>query len=98
MRQHHFIVIAEKDDDGIVTFTLDDAQAFSSFNDGVVWDTNSEQWYLIDDRDDPHAKETYADDELFQQVLRKCLSYSKMVTTLVRMSNAVGKPTMSDDV
>lgn len=90
MKQHHFTVVAEVDDNGIVSLWLDNEYGEHYSETGVVWDTEREEWYMLDDKNDPDMEVTRKSDDLSRAVLTKCLSYANIVTTFVKMNNALG--------
>lgn len=92
MKQHHFTVVSEVDDNGIVSLWLDNEYGEHYSETGVVWDTDAEQWYMLDDKNDPDRDDTRKSDDLSRAVLNKCLSYANIVTTFVKMDKALGDP------
>lgn len=90
MKQHHFTVVSEVDDNGIVSLWLDNEYGEHYSETGVVWDTEREEWYMLDDKNDPDKETTRKSDDLSRAVLTRCLSYANIVTAFVKMNNALG--------
>lgn len=50
-KAHYFVVVAERDEEGNLTFRLDDDMAVARFPDGLVWDIEREEWERPDAED-----------------------------------------------
>lgn len=91
MKQHHFTVVSEVDDNGVVNLWLDSDAGEHYSETGVVWDTEREEWYMLDDSNDPDRENTREADDLSRAVINKCLSYANIVTMFIKMEKALGK-------
>jgi hypothetical protein len=42
--QHHFIVVGTVDNEGNMTFTIDEGSIENRFNEGPIWDNYGDEW------------------------------------------------------
>lgn len=56
--QHHFVVIAERNEDGTVSLYHDSATTEARFPEGPVWDTENQEWHLPDNEDEIRADDS----------------------------------------
>lgn len=50
-KEYHYVVVARTDDDGKARFYIDFDTTFAHFEEGIVYDTEAENWYWPRDED-----------------------------------------------